>query len=55
MLESFFGSTEIEFSIKTTFALAAGIIVGVERESRGKPAGISTQALVISSAMLFAF
>jgi putative Mg2+ transporter-C (MgtC) family protein len=36
-------------------ALAAGFAIGVERESRGKPAGISTHCLVIGGAMIFTF
>lgn len=55
MLESFIGGREIEFLIDLGLALVAGLIIGGERELKGKPAGISTQTLVISGAMLFAF
>ena len=36
-------------------ALVCGVIIGVERELKSKPAGISTQTLVITGAMMFAF
>lgn len=55
MIESIVGETEIAFLINLGLALAAGLLIGGEREFRGKPAGISTQTLVISGAMLFAF
>jgi putative Mg2+ transporter-C (MgtC) family protein len=35
--------------------LAAGLAIGAERESRKKPAGISTHCLVIGGAMVFTF
>ena len=46
---------QLEFLIDIIFALAAGFVIGVERESRGKPAGISTNSLVIGGAMLFTY
>lgn len=55
MFESLIGDTEIAFLIDLGLALVAGVIIGGERELRGKPAGISTHTLVISDAMLFAF
>ena len=55
MIENLIGETEITFLITLTLALIAGVIIGGERELKGKPAGISTQTLVISGAMLFAF
>src|SRR5690606_22951675 len=41
--------------VNLCLSLVAGLLIGGERELRGKPAGISTQTLVISGAMLFAF
>ena len=35
--------------------LGAGFAIGAERESRNKPAGISTHCLVIGGAMIFTF
>jgi len=45
--------TEGEFVFKLLLSLGAGFLVGMERESRGKKAGISTQTFVIAGAMLF--
>ena len=36
-------------------AFAAGFAIGVERESKGKPAGIGTQCLVIGGTAIFTF
>jgi len=55
MFETLIGSTEINFLVNLCLSLVAGLLIGGERELRGKPAGISTQTLVISGAMLFAF
>ena len=49
----FWTGNETEFLIKLGFSLVAGIIIGIERESRGKVAGTSTHTLVIAGAMLF--
>src|SRR5215212_4133372 len=46
---------QIDFLIYILLSLAAGFIIGAERESRGKPAGISTNSLVIGGAMLFTY
>lgn len=46
---------EIRFLVDIGIALAAGFAIGVERESRNKPAGISTHCLVIGGAMIFTF
>ena len=43
------------FLINIIFALAAGFVIGAERESRGKPAGISINSLVIGGSMLFTY
>ncbi len=48
-----FGPLEISFLIGLALALVLGYIIGAERESRGKDAGISTHILVIAGAMLF--
>ncbi len=55
MLETIIGPTEIEFTKDLALAMALGLAVGAERESRGKDAGISTHTLVIVGAMLFTF
>ncbi len=46
---------EIRFLIDIGIALGAGFVIGVERESRNKPAGIRTHCLVIGGAMIFTF
>lgn len=51
--ESILSGYEIPFLIKLGSCLIAGFLIGAERESRHKPAGISTHTFVISGAMLF--
>lgn len=41
------------FLLNTVLAMVAGFAIGVEREARGKDAGISTHSLVIMGSMLF--
>lgn len=55
MFESIFTETEISFLVDLVIAVTLGVIVGAERESRGKDAGISTHSFVIAGAMLFTF
>lgn len=45
----------ITFSINMLLALFLGYIMGAERETRGKDAGISTNMFVIIGAMIFTF
>ena len=47
--------TTITFLVDVVVAMALGFMIGAERESRGKDAGISTHTFVISGAMLFTF
>lgn len=49
------GPTEYEFLIALLLALVCGLLIGGERELKGKPAGLRTQTLVVSASMLFAF
>lgn len=44
-----------EFTVDLFIGIALGILIGAERELRGKDAGISTHAFVICGAMLFTF
>lgn len=46
---------EIRFLIDIGIAVGAGFAIGAERESRNKPAGISTHCFVIGGAMIFTF
>ena len=55
MLDNWQIGLQLDFLIDIIFALAAGFVIGAERESRGKPAGISTNSLVIGGAMLFTY
>lgn len=43
------------FLINIALAVLLGYLIGAERESRGKDAGISTHILVLAGAMLFTF
>jgi putative Mg2+ transporter-C (MgtC) family protein len=52
MWESILSRPEWEYTLKLALCLAAGIAIGVERQYRGKPAGIRTHALVIGGSML---
>ncbi|HJQ08935.1 MAG TPA: MgtC/SapB family protein [Candidatus Saccharimonadales bacterium] len=55
MFADLIGSNEIKFFVDLGLALLCGLLIGAERELKGKPAGISTQTLVITGAMLFTF
>jgi len=46
---------ELEFGIRLGVCLLLGTILGVERELRNKPAGISTNCFVMAGACLFTF
>jgi putative Mg2+ transporter-C (MgtC) family protein len=46
---------EPDLLIDFVLVLLAGFIIGVERESRGKPAGISTHCFVIGGSMIFTY
>ncbi len=47
--------TTVTFAIDLLVGITLGFIIGAERESRGKDAGISTHTFVICGAMLFTF
>ena len=53
--EIFVLERDLTFFIGLLFSLAAGYFIGLERESRGKDAGISTHTFVIAGAMLFTY
>lgn len=44
---------EMQFLVGLGVSVVLGFIIGLERESRGKDAGISTHILVIGGSMLF--
>lgn len=50
-----FSAIEREFLFDLFLALFCGVLIGSERERKNKPAGISTQTVVIGASMLFSF
>lgn len=46
---------ELQFAIRLGVAVLCGMLIGLERESRKKPAGVSTHCFVIAGAALFTF
>jgi putative Mg2+ transporter-C (MgtC) family protein len=50
-----FTDRELDFAIRLGVSLLCGIVIGLEREARSKPAGVSTHCFVIGGAMLFTF
>lgn len=52
-METLIGPTEIRFIIGLILSIALGYVMGAERESRGKDAGISTHISVLAGSMLF--
>ena len=46
---------ETEFLVRLGLSLLFGILIGTERELRGKPAGISTNSFVIGGSAMFTF
>lgn len=55
MIYQLLGTNGINLLIDLCLSFAAGFIIGAERESRGKDAGISTHTMVIIGAMLFTY
>lgn len=55
MIETLLGERELIFILNLALSLFAGFLIGLEREARGKDAGISTHSLVIMGSMLFTF
>lgn len=49
------GPLEQEFLADLILTLSCGLAIGIERELRHKPAGISTHITVMTAAMLFTF
>ena len=46
---------EVGFLVRLGLSLVCGFVIGIEREARGKPAGISTNSFVIGGAAMFTF
>jgi len=54
-MQNIWSSVDIMFLVDLVMCAVIGYLIGAERESRGKPAGIATQSLVIGGAMLFTY
>ncbi len=55
MLNAYLTGYEMEFVLDMALAFLCGVIIGGEREIRGKDAGIGTHTLVLVGSMLFTF
>lgn len=55
MFENVVSQNDLNFLFDLVLCIIAGFLIGAERESRGKAAGISTHILVITGAMLFTY
>ena len=55
MVGGLFSINEIDFLIDVGLSLLAGFLIGAERESKGKPAGIGTHCFVIGGSMIFTY
>jgi putative Mg2+ transporter-C (MgtC) family protein len=55
MIEAFLKGYELDLLINIGVSLLAGYVIGSERESKGKPAGVGTHSLVIGGSMIFTF
>jgi putative Mg2+ transporter-C (MgtC) family protein len=55
MPDSLLTGHELPFLIRLAASLVCGLLIGIERESRKKPAGISTNSFVIGGAAMFTF
>lgn len=55
MWQAVISGHELSFLVRLGVSLLCGVVIGIERESRGKPAGISTHCFVIGGAALFTF
>lgn len=54
-MDSLIVGNELAFALRLGLCLVFGTILGVERELRNKPAGISTNCFVMAGACLFTF
>lgn len=55
MFENILTGYELYFTLDLVLCALFGYLIGAERESRGKDAGIATHILVVAGAMLFSF
>ena len=55
MVSGLFSINELDFLLDMGLSLLAGFLIGTERESKGKPAGIGTHCFVIGGSMIFTY
>ncbi len=49
------GIQELDFLINIGLSLLAGVLIGADRELKGKPSGIGTHCFVIGGSMIFTY
>lgn len=54
-MPDFLSGHELDFFLRLGLCLICGVLIGIERELRNKPAGISTHCMVMAGACLFTF
>ena len=55
MVVGLFSINELDFLLDLGLSLLAGFLIGLERELKGKPAGIGTHCFVIEGSMIFTY
>lgn len=55
MVTGVFNINELDFALAMGLSLLAGFLIGAERESKGKAAGIGTHCFVIGGSMIFTY
>jgi|ERR1051325_2059209 putative Mg2+ transporter-C (MgtC) family protein len=55
MVVGLFSINELDFLLDLGLSLLAGFLIGLERELKGKPAGIGTHCFVIGGSMIFTY
>ncbi|MEZ4398514.1 MAG: MgtC/SapB family protein [Kofleriaceae bacterium] len=54
-MDAVISDRDVQYLIRLGVAMVCGVAIGLERESRGKPAGISTHCFVLAGAALFTY
>jgi|SRR5688572_18812979 len=49
------GIQELDFLVNIGLSLLGGVLIGADRELKGKPSGIGTHCLVIGGSMIFTY
>jgi putative Mg2+ transporter-C (MgtC) family protein len=55
MIEQIIGADNLSFLVSLMLAITAGIVIGAEKELRGKDAGLRTHSFVVVGSMLFTY